>query len=105
EVNDILFITDILITDYSSVIFEFSTLQRKMLFYAFDLEDYVSTRDFYEEYEGFVPGKIVYDFEALIKALEMNDFEQEKVKPFLDKHFKYQDTNSAKRIVEEIFKK
>ncbi|HHT5872153.1 hypothetical protein, partial [Listeria monocytogenes] len=27
------------------------------------------------------------------------------VKPFLDKHFKYQDTNSAKRIVEEIFKK
>ncbi|HAO6007105.1 TPA: hypothetical protein IQA06_002842, partial [Listeria monocytogenes] len=33
------------------------------------------------------------------------DFEQEKVKPFLDNHFKYQDTNSAKRIVEEIFKK
>lgn len=105
EINDILFITDILITDYSSVIFEFSTLQRKMLFYAFDLEDYVTSRDFYEEYEGFVPGKIVRTFDDLITALEEEDFEEEKVKPFLDTHFKYQDNRSAERVVKTIFNK
>lgn len=105
EINDILFITDILITDYSSVIFEFSTLQRKMLFYAFDLEDYVTSRDFYEEYESFVPGKIVQTFDDLITALEKEDFEEEKVKPFLDTHFKYQDNRSAERVVKTIFNK
>ena len=54
-------------------------------FYAFDLEDYIYTRDFYEPYETFVPGKIVKTFDELILALENNDFELEKVKPFLNK--------------------
>lgn len=103
EVNDILFITDILITDYSSLIYEYSIMEKSMLFYAFDLEDYISTRDFYEPYESFVPGKIVKTFDQLIDALNHNDFEQHKVKPFLDKHFKYQDGRSSERIVKEVF--
>ncbi|MDW4204353.1 CDP-glycerol glycerophosphotransferase family protein, partial [Staphylococcus saprophyticus] len=56
EVNDILFITDILISDYSSLVYEFAVFKRPMLFYAFDLEDYITSRDFYEPYETFVPG-------------------------------------------------
>lgn len=104
EVNDILFITDILITDYSSLIYEFSTFNRNMLFYAFDLEDYIATRDFYEPYESFVPGKIVNTFDELIDSLYEEDFEHEKVKPFLDKHFKYQDGQSSERIVRKIFR-
>ena len=42
----------------------------------------IFTRDFYEPYETFVPGKIVKTFDELILALENNDFELEKVKPF-----------------------
>ena len=49
------------------------------------MEDYIYTRDFYEPYETFVPGKIVKTFDELILALENNDFELEKVKPFLNK--------------------
>ena len=49
------------------------------------MEDYIYTRDFYEPYETFVPGKIVKTFDELILALENNDFEFEKVKPFLNK--------------------
>ena len=45
EVNDVLFITDILISDYSSLIYEFSVFKTNA-FYAFDLEDYIYTRDF-----------------------------------------------------------
>ena len=105
EVNDLLFITDLLISDYSSLIYEFSVFKKPMLFYAFDLEDYVYSRDFYEEYETFVPGKIVETFDALMDSLEKGCFEQEKVELFLNKHFKFQDGQSSKRLVEHLFLK
>ncbi|MBF2225185.1 CDP-glycerol glycerophosphotransferase family protein [Staphylococcus epidermidis] len=105
EVNDVLFITDILISDYSSLIYEFSVFKKPMLFYAFDLEDYIYTRDFYEPYETFVPGKIVKTFDELILALENNDFEFEKVKPFLNKNFKYKDGKPSERLVKDLFNK
>src|SRR5699024_4716513 len=95
EVNDILFITDILISDYSSLVYEFALFKRPMLFYAFDLEDYVTSRDFYETYQEFVPGKIVETFDELVKALQNNDFEENKIQSFLEKHFSYQDGRSS----------
>ncbi len=103
EVNDILFITDILISDYSSLVYEFAVFKRPMLFYAFDLEDYITSRDFYEPYEEFVPGKIVENFNDLIAALYNNDFQQEKVNKFLNKHFSYHDGKSSERVVRHIF--
>ncbi|MFB9861030.1 teichoic acid ribitol-phosphate polymerase TarL [Salinicoccus siamensis] len=103
EVNDLLFVTDILISDYSSLVYEFALFKRPMLFYAFDLEDYVTSRDFYEPYESFVPGKIVETFDELITALDNEDYEEEKVVPFLNKHFKYQDGKSSERVIRNIF--
>lgn len=103
EVNDVLFITDILISDYSSLIYEFAVFKRPMLFYAFDLEDYITTRDFYENYESFVPGKIVESFDELINSLYEKDYDQYKVEPFLNKHFKYQDGRSSERLVRHLF--
>lgn len=100
EINDILFITDLLITDYSSVVYEASSLNIPMLFYAFDLDEYISSRDFYEPFETFVPGKIVKTFGTLMKAIETNDFEQEKVAPFRDKNFEYQDGCSTDRVID-----
>ena len=98
-----MFITDILISDYSSLIYEFSVFKRPMLFYAFDLEDYITTRDFYENYESFVPGKIVESFDDLIDSLYKRDYDQYKVEPFLNKHFKYQDGRSSERLVRDLF--
>lgn len=92
-----------MISDYSSLIYEFAVFKRPILFYAFDLEDYITSRDFYEPYETFVPGKIVETFDDLIIALKEEDFEQEKVPKFLDKHFKYQDGKSSERLVDHLF--
>lgn len=103
EVNDILFITDILISDYSSLVYEFALFEKPMLFYAFDLEDYIQSRDFYEPYKDFVPGKIVTTFDQLLSALYNKDFEQEKVPRFVDKHFKDTDGRSSERVVRSIF--
>src|SRR5699024_12558819 len=44
NINHLLVITDILITDYSSIPFEFSLLNKPMVFFAYDLEDRKSTR-------------------------------------------------------------
>ncbi|MEB7781074.1 CDP-glycerol glycerophosphotransferase family protein [Mammaliicoccus fleurettii] len=103
EVNDFLLITDILISDYSSLIYEFAIFEKPMLFYAFDLDEYTLNRGFYEPYMDFVPGKIVKSFDELIRSLYNNDFEQEKVTKFLNKHFKYLDGKSSERIIRDIF--
>ncbi len=100
EINDMLFITDILITDYSSVIYEASALNIPMLFYAYDLEAYISSRDFYEPFDTFVPGKIVKTFNELLTAIETLDFEHEKVEPFRNKNFEYQDGRSTDRVID-----
>src|SRR5699024_2945828 len=59
EINDLLLVTDLLITDYSSVCFEYALLNKPMLFFAFDVEEYIRTRDFYYDYFDFIPGPIV----------------------------------------------
>lgn len=102
EINDLLFITDLLITDYSSVIFEASLLNIPMLFYAFDMEDYVVNRDFYYPYRNFVPGKIVRDEEHIIDSILNNDFEQYKVEEFKKRSFDYLDGKSSERVAEFI---
>ncbi len=103
EVNDLLFITDVLITDYSSVIYEMSLLHKPMLFYAFDLKQYEAERGFYEPYKDIVPGKIVKTLPALIEALKQEDFEKEKLQGFVDKNFKYTDGKSTDRVIDLIF--
>ncbi len=102
EVNDILFIVDVLITDYSSIIYEMSLLRKPMLFFAFDQKYYEATRDFYEPYEELVPGKIVNSFDDLMTALREKDFEFEKMEGFIKKNFTYTDGKSTDRVIDQL---
>ena len=102
DVNDLLFAVDLLITDYSSIVYEYSTLGRPMLFYAYDLEEYVSSRDFYVPYEEFVPGRIVRTFAELLDAIRREDYEVEKVAAFAERHFDHRDAGSTDRVVDLI---
>lgn len=104
ELNDLLFVTDLLITDYSSVVFEASLLDIPMLFYAFDLFDYISKRDFYYDFESFVPGKIVFSQRELTEAIVAGDFESEKVPPFKTKFFDHLDGRSSRRVADLILR-
>ena len=105
ETNDLLFAVDLLITDYSSIVYEYSILGRPMLFFAYDLDDYVASRDFYEPYETFVPGRIVRTFDELLDAIRRDDYEQEKVAPFAQRHFDHLDGGSTDRVIELITKR
>lgn len=102
EINELLLVADLVITDYSSVVFEYSTLNRPMLFFAYDLEEYVATRDFYEDFETFVPGKIVRTFAQVIDALRTDDFEFEKVAPFAHAHLEHLDSGSTDRVIDRL---
>jgi CDP-glycerol glycerophosphotransferase (TagB/SpsB family) len=102
EVNDLLFAVDLLVTDYSSIVYEYSILGRPVLFYAYDLEEYVASRDFYEPYKSFVPGRIVRTFDELLDAIHRDDYEIEKVAPFVSRHFDHLGGGSTDRVIDLI---
>ncbi|MDO5038271.1 CDP-glycerol glycerophosphotransferase family protein [Clostridium sp.] len=104
-INDILIMTDLLITDYSSIVFEYSLLERPMIFFADDLDSYEHERDFYYPYESFVPGPIVKNTDELIEVLNNDTCDYEKIRAFKNKFFDYVDGLSSKRFVDKIILK
>lgn len=102
EINDLLFITDILITDYSSVCFEYALLNKPMIFFAFDVEEYVRTRDFYYDYHSFIPGPLAKTTEQMISIIQKEDFKMEKIEPFVDYFFEDLDGKSTERVVDQL---
>ena len=66
NIEDLLFVSDICITDYSSLIFEYSLFERPMFFFAFDLDEFYDYRGFFYDYTDFAPGPIVKTTEGLI---------------------------------------
>lgn len=91
---------DILIADYSSLIFEYALLNKPMLFYAYDLEEYEHDRSFYFDYKSFVPGKIVINNDEIIKAIRDNDFRADRIPAFREKFMGACDGECVKRIAE-----
>jgi CDP-ribitol ribitolphosphotransferase / teichoic acid ribitol-phosphate polymerase len=102
DVNDLLFAVDLLVTDYSSIVFEYSTLGRPMIFYAYDLEEYVAERDFYEPFEEFVPGPIVRSFPELLDAIRSDANDTSRVEAFANRHFAHLDGRSTDRVIDEL---
>jgi len=99
-----LFVTDLIITDYSSLIFEAALLKIPMLFYVFDLNEYIKNRDFYFDLRLNSPGKLVYSQQELITAINNKDFEPERMDSFANMFFDHFDGKSTSRVVELIDK-
>lgn len=102
EINDLLFITDILITDYSSVIFEASLLNIPTIFFAYDLENYISERDFFYPYEEYTYGPVVKNEEELVKAIRHPVIDQQKLERFKEKFVASCDGHASERFVEVL---
>lgn len=70
DVNDLYIISDLLITDYSSVFFDYANLKRPMIFYMYDYEEYKNqVRDFYIDIKE-LPGPVVSSREELEEAIK-----------------------------------
>lgn len=102
-VNNLLTVTDILITDYSSIPFEFALLNKPMVFYAYDLEEYSSSRGFWENYQQEIPGPVVKTTNDLINIIRNEKFNLNTVKTFADQWNQYSNGNSSKRLVEMLY--
>lgn len=98
ELNELLAVTDCFVSDYSSIIFDFSILERKMVYYAPDLSEYKDTIGLNIDYEK-LPGKVCNNMEELISALKDKSFNKEGVKEFKNECFLFQDGKSTERIV------
>ncbi len=106
NINDLFLISDLLITDYSSVFFDFSLLNKPTLFFMYDRNEYESKiRGVYLDLDNALPGKIsslpstLADdvFCALNKATDLSDF---------NKIFNpYEDGFSTQRVINAVIKK
>ena len=102
-VEELLLAADILITDYSSIIFDYSLLNKPMAFYAHDFDSYLKERDFYYSYESFVPGPIFTGTEEIIEWISCSEKDLRAVASFSRKFFDYADGNASARIVRHLF--
>lgn len=105
DINELLLITNLLITDYSSVIFEYSFMEKPIIFYVPDLEEYGSSRSFYYDYDEYIYGSIAKTKEELIEQIKNPVVDANKIKEFKNKFLNKCDGNSTKRFVEEIILK
>ena len=101
DVRELVLACDVLITDYSSICMDFALLSKKCVFFAYDLESYISDRDFYFDYEAYVPGRIVRTADEIAEAVKAPT-ETEKSENFRKFNFDYTDCGSAGRVVKRI---
>ena len=104
EIEELLCTADICISDYSSLIFEYSLFQKPMIFFAYDLDEYFDHRGFYYDYDEMTPGPIVKDPHELIRAIKEidADFDPAEVAAFREKFMSACDGNATARIIDTI---
>lgn len=66
DTTSLLMATDVLVTDYSSIIFDFALLGRPTVFFCPDLEEYIAARDFYYPYDWYTYGPVARTHEDLV---------------------------------------
>lgn len=101
EISDLYLAADLLITDYSSVMFDYSLLRRPMFFYAYDLAKYKNNlRGFYFDFEQEAPGPISLTSEKLIRDILDYDMVvyDEKYRKFMEKYNHADDGRASEKI-------
>jgi CDP-ribitol ribitolphosphotransferase len=101
NLNTLLMSTEILITDYSSIIFEYCVFRKPMIFYAYDLDEFSDHgRGFYRNYREYVPGPVVETTEEILTVIREKDWRKEKLLEFIRDSYAYVDGKSTKRVVD-----
>lgn len=103
DINDLLLVTDVLITDYSSVIFDYSLCHRPVVYYAYDLEQYRDGRGFYYPFEEYLYGPVAQDQAALIQAIRREDMCEDRRTAFHDKFMEACDGRATEKTCAWLF--
>jgi len=95
-------VTDVLISDYSAIIFDYSILEKPIILYAPDLEEYERDRGFYYDYKELAPGPICRKEKEIINTILTERYDLQKVRNMKHKFFDYHDGKSANRVAKHI---
>lgn len=102
DVNALMLVSDVLVTDYSSAIFEFSLLGRPMAFFAPDLAEYERDRGLYVDYRAWVPGPVFDDTDALAAWIRSGEADLDRVRDFARRSFEIADGRASARFVDRV---
>lgn len=105
EIDQLLCASDVCVSDYSSLIFEYSLFERPMIFFAYDLDDYFDWRGFYYNYDELTPGPVVKETEEIIDYIRHLDarFDQAQVHAFKEKFMSSCDGHATDRIMALVY--
>ena len=107
DIRDLYLVSDILMTDYSSVFFDYAILNRPMLFFTYDLESYRDTlRGFYFDFEKDAPGPLLYNTDEIIEAIQNIDQDQfyDSRQNFRKRFCKLENGQASKNVIEKTLK-
>ena len=101
SIDELLCAADACISDYSSIVFEYSLFGRPMAFFAYDLDDYGDWRGFYYSYDEFTPGPVLQTSEAVVDWLAHVEerFDPAEVESFRKKFMSACDGHATDRVV------
>lgn len=104
EIEDLICASDICISDYSSLIFEYSLFEKPIILFAYDLDVYFDWRGFYYDYFEMAPGPVLISTEEIIDYITHIDtkFDREKMHAFREKFMRSCDGHSTERILDEV---
>ena len=102
DVNEVMLAADILVTDYSSIIFEYALLNRPMAFLAPDLAAYERERGFFFDYRSGVPGPVFDTTEQLVAWIDAKTFDLPRVLKFAAESFDVMDGRATERLIEQV---
>jgi CDP-ribitol ribitolphosphotransferase len=102
DINELMLVSDLLVTDYSSAIYEFSLLGRPICFLAPDHQAYEGERGFYFDYMSGVPGPVFETTEGLARYIQARRFDTVRVAAFREANFDVADGHASERFVDQI---
>lgn len=97
HITDLYFVSDFMVTDYSSTIVEYVLLDKPVIMYAYDLSEY--DRGFYRDYESSVPGGVAQNEGELLELFSRQEEDTVRRKAFADMQYDYKDSGAARRIL------
>ena len=102
DINELMLIADVFVTDYSSALFEFALLERPIALFAPDLAEYEAERGLYIDYRATLPGPVFDTTRDLAEHLRRGEFDLEAVRRIRDWAFDVADGRSTARFVDEV---
>lgn len=104
DISDLYVISDILVTDYSSVFFDFAILKRPIYFYMYDIDEYgEELRGFYLDIHKDLPGDLFREEKALLTAMKHQVYDAQRMEKFNRRFNNCEDGNASKRVIDLVF--